>query len=188
MRIWEKYAKNFSYNYNKKQNNMCVWDILCVLVNTLRPRQDGRHFADDIFKCIFLNEIYCVFIWISLKYILRSPIVIMPALVQIMARCRTGNKPLSEPMMAQFIDTYLHHLASMNSQNQDNLWLIACCLFIAKSLSKQCTFDDSIELGAFSEKNCRLSTMMKITRTLSHRDSQCYLLYFDDGYIEVKAK
>ena len=25
-------------------------------VNTLRPRQDGRHFPDDIFKCIFLNE------------------------------------------------------------------------------------------------------------------------------------
>ena len=25
-------------------------------VNTLRPRQNGRHFADDMFKCIFLNE------------------------------------------------------------------------------------------------------------------------------------
>ena len=25
-------------------------------LNTLRPRQNGRHFADDIFKCIFLNE------------------------------------------------------------------------------------------------------------------------------------
>ena len=25
-------------------------------VNTLRPRQDGRQFPDDIFKCIFLNE------------------------------------------------------------------------------------------------------------------------------------
>ena len=24
--------------------------------NTLRPRQNGRHFADDICKCIFLNE------------------------------------------------------------------------------------------------------------------------------------
>ena len=28
--------------------------VMCV--NTLRPRQNGRHFADDIFKCIFLNE------------------------------------------------------------------------------------------------------------------------------------
>ena len=24
-------------------------------MNTLRSRQDGRHFADDIFKCIFLK-------------------------------------------------------------------------------------------------------------------------------------
>ena len=27
-----------------------------VLVNSLRPRQNGHYFADDIFKCIFLNE------------------------------------------------------------------------------------------------------------------------------------
>ena len=27
-----------------------------ILLNTLRPRQKGRHFADDIFKCIFVNE------------------------------------------------------------------------------------------------------------------------------------
>ena len=25
-------------------------------VNTLRPKQSGRHFTDDIFKCIFLND------------------------------------------------------------------------------------------------------------------------------------
>ena len=25
-------------------------------INTLRPRQNGRLFADDTFKCIFLNE------------------------------------------------------------------------------------------------------------------------------------
>ena len=26
-----------------------------TLINTLRPRQNSRHFPDDIFKCIFLN-------------------------------------------------------------------------------------------------------------------------------------
>ena len=25
-------------------------------VNTLSPRQNSRHFADSIFKCIFMNE------------------------------------------------------------------------------------------------------------------------------------
>ena len=28
-----------------------------IIVNTLRPRQNGSHFADDIFNCIFLNEL-----------------------------------------------------------------------------------------------------------------------------------
>ena len=30
--------------------------MMDIFINTLRPRQDGRHFPDDIFKCIFLNE------------------------------------------------------------------------------------------------------------------------------------
>ena len=36
-------------------------------VNTLRPRQNGRHFPDDIFKCIFLDENVLILIKISLK-------------------------------------------------------------------------------------------------------------------------
>ena len=36
-------------------------------VNTRRPRQNGRHFAYDIFKCIFLNEIFLTLIDISWK-------------------------------------------------------------------------------------------------------------------------
>ena len=38
-------------------------------VNTLRPRQNGRHFADVIFKCIFLNENLLISIKISLKFV-----------------------------------------------------------------------------------------------------------------------
>ena len=67
--------------------------------NTLRQRQSGRHFADDIFKCIFLNENVWTAIEISLKFVSKGPINFIPALVQKMARCRSGNKPLSEPMM-----------------------------------------------------------------------------------------
>ena len=36
--------------------------------NTLRPRQNGRHFADDISKCIFINENVSFPIEISLKF------------------------------------------------------------------------------------------------------------------------
>ena len=68
-------------------------------VNTLRPRQNGRHFPDDTFKRIFLNENVRIPIKISMKFVPMSPINNIPALVQIMAWRRPGDKPLSEPMM-----------------------------------------------------------------------------------------
>ena len=54
-------------------------------VNTLRSRQNGRHFADDTFKRIFLNENVTISIKISLKFVPKRPINNIPALVQIMA-------------------------------------------------------------------------------------------------------
>ena len=67
--------------------------------NTLRPRQNGRRFADDTFKLIFLNENVRISIKISLKFVPKGPINNNPALVQIMTWRRSGDKPLSEPMM-----------------------------------------------------------------------------------------
>ena len=68
-------------------------------INTLRPRQNGRHFPDDIFKYIFLNENVWISLKISLKFIPKVRINNIPPLVQIMAWRRPGDKPLSEPMM-----------------------------------------------------------------------------------------
>ena len=53
-------------------------------VNTLRPRQNGRHLPDDIFKCISLNENVRISIEISLKSVRKGAIDNIPALVQIM--------------------------------------------------------------------------------------------------------
>ena len=72
-------------------------------INTLRPRQNGRHFPDDIFRCIFLNENVQISIKISLKFVPKGPINNIPALVQIMAWHRPGDKPLSEPMMVSLL-------------------------------------------------------------------------------------
>ena len=72
-------------------------------LNTLRPRQDGRRFADDVCKCIFLNENIWISLEISLKFVLKFPINNIPALVQILAWHRSGDKPLSEPMMVSFL-------------------------------------------------------------------------------------
>ena len=71
--------------------------------NPLRPRQNGRRFADDTFIRIFLNENARISINISLKFVPKGPINNIPALVQIMAWCRSGDKPLSEPMMVSLL-------------------------------------------------------------------------------------
>ena len=75
-----------------------MWYTNKPVFNTLRPRQHGRYFPDDILKCIFLKENVWIPIKISLKFVWKSPINNIPALVQIMAWRRPGDKPLSEPM------------------------------------------------------------------------------------------
>ena len=74
-------------------------NVISCFHNTLRLRQNGRHFADDIFKRIFLNENDRIWIKISLEFLPNVPINNIPSLVQIMAWCRPGDKPLSEPMV-----------------------------------------------------------------------------------------
>ena len=76
-------------------------------LNTLRLRQNGRHFPDDIFKCIFLNKNIWISIKISLNFVPGVRINNIPVLVQIMAWRRPGDKPLSEPTMVQFTDAYM---------------------------------------------------------------------------------
>ena len=71
--------------------------------NTLRPSHNCRHFADDIFKCIFLNENVGVLLKISLKFVPKVWIDNIPALVQMMAWHRPGDKPLSEPMLVSLL-------------------------------------------------------------------------------------
>ena len=88
---------------------------LFVVVNTLRLKQNGRHFADVIFTHIFLNEKVTFLLWFSLKFVLKGPINDKSALVQIMARCWLGHKPKSEPIMVYLTDAYMRYLASIKS-------------------------------------------------------------------------
>ena len=74
-----------------------------ILINKLRPRQDGRHFPDDTFKRISLNENVWISIEISLKFVRKGSINNIPALVLIMAWRRPGDKPLSEAMMVSLL-------------------------------------------------------------------------------------
>ena len=69
---------------------------------TLRPRQNGCHFADSISKLIFLHRNVSIFIQIILYFDSQGLICNnKSALVQVMAWCWIGNKPLSELTMTQ---------------------------------------------------------------------------------------
>ena len=68
--------------------------------------------ADDIFKCIFFSENVWILLKISLSFVLNGPINNIPALVQIMAWRRPGDKPLSEPMVVGL----LTHICVTRSQ------------------------------------------------------------------------
>ena len=74
----------------------------CMLPSPLG--QNSRHLADDIFKCIFMNESVCILNRISLKFVPRDPFDNKSAMVQVMAWRRTGDKPLPEPMLTQFTE------------------------------------------------------------------------------------
>ena len=91
-----------------------AWGNQELVINILRPRKNCRHLASGIFKCIFLNENAWISLQISLKFVRKVKINNNPALVQIMAWCRTGSKALSEPLMFIFLRIY----ASLGGLNE----------------------------------------------------------------------
>ena len=109
-RSGEHFCLNVSDHHVKSDTEQCCnnWRI-CFLYDPME--QIGLIFdkikfhtcPDDIFKCIFLNENVWISIEISLKFVPKGQINNNPALVQIMAWRRPGNKPLSETVMVSLL-------------------------------------------------------------------------------------
>ena len=103
--IWERSLNLITHSVTPPKFVICLLDfgfrvlihhqqkILLQLFNTLRPSQNGFHFADNFFKCILLNEKVFILIKISLKFVAKGPINNIPSLVQIMAWRWAGDKP-----------------------------------------------------------------------------------------------
>ena len=98
---WGNYGMNWILLFH--QACLChvgnVSFVNIIIIDSSLPGQNGRHFADDIFRCIFVNEKLCILIKISLKFVPKDLIDNYSTLVQVMAWCRRGNKPLPEPML-----------------------------------------------------------------------------------------
>ena len=121
----------------------------------------GRDKMADIFQTTFSNAFpwmkmfqFCR-IKISSKFVSKGPINNNPALVQIMAWRRSGDKPLSEPMMAsllthicvtrpQWVNIYIFHSISLTRKWVEN---VSVALVSAKHTVKQ--------LFLFLNKNTR---------------------------------
>ena len=77
-------------------------------INLSLPWKKWSPFRRWYFRCIFVKEKFCILIKISLKFVPKGWID-NPKLVQIMVWCRIGDKPLSEPMLTRFTDTFMQH-------------------------------------------------------------------------------
>ena len=102
----------------------------------IEAETNGLHSADDIFKCIFWNENVWIPIKISLKFVPKCPINNIPAMVQMMAWRRPGDKPLSEPMVFN-LPTHICVTRPQWVKHEgwleipQHLWpTIGCCWFI----------------------------------------------------------
>ena len=91
-----------SWNFPNEMGK-CYCSLRHQVITTLRQRQNGRRFADNTFKRIFLNKNDRISIKISLKFVPKDPINNYPASVQIMAWRRSGDKPLTESMMVSLL-------------------------------------------------------------------------------------
>ena len=82
----------------------------------MRPEQNHRHAADDIFKCFIFNEEDWISIQISLKFVSEGPIDNKSVLRWMMVWYRTGDKPLPEPVLTNELFLWLH-MASLGLMN-----------------------------------------------------------------------
>ena len=109
-------------------------------VHSSPPDKMAANLADNILKCNFMNEMFCVLTKISLQFVPYDLIDNSPALVQIMGWRRIGDKPLSEPMLTRFTHAYSAALGGdkLNHKHLQLLVLTSTCQWLgAKSEAKK---------------------------------------------------
>ena len=67
---------------------------------------------------IFYDKNACLMILILLNFVSKCAVDDKLSYVQVMAWCRTGDKPLIEPITTKFDDIVWHQRATMNRTHQ----------------------------------------------------------------------
>ena len=120
------------YQLQVKHSSYVRADTAVLVINTLRPRWSRCHFADDSFRYIFLNENIWIFTKISLKFIAKSPINDIPALVQVMAWCWPAPSHYLKQWWLDYWPIYASFL--LNELNLD-CWSVSGKCFISYIMS-----------------------------------------------------
>ena len=89
---------NFKYNFTQWMLQHWLHQVVSSTPNSMLTHWGWDKMA-AIFQCIFFSENVWILLKISLSFVPNGPIKNIPALVQIMAWCRPGDKPLSKPMV-----------------------------------------------------------------------------------------
>ena len=92
MKIKLKY-KTFLWRKCIWKYRLCNGGHLAAISNSSPWDKNGRHFADDVFGCFFVNENFCILTKISVKFVPKGPINKNLALVYIMAIILTNTDP-----------------------------------------------------------------------------------------------
>ena len=108
------------------------------------------HFTNNTFNFIFLNEIVLTPIKISLKFVDKCPINIIPALAQIMALHHPGDKPLSEPMMVNLPMHICVTRSQWVNKSIKNTWFPCQDHYKHFGISFS-PFNNSFQIGGFEE-------------------------------------
>ena len=139
-------------------------------------RRHRTHYDVTVMKCIFLNENVWILIKISLKFVPKCPFNNNPSLVLVTAWRRTGDEPLSEPMMFSLVT---HASLGLNESKklEDLLKYLSVCievtiLVLKPEYSEKCVIikaADALALASQRDQQpwyrmCRINASLYSTR------------------------
>ena len=107
----------------------------CLTKSNKQITQNSRHFADDIFKRILLNDNVQISINVSLKFVHKGPINNIPVLVQIMAWRRPDDKSQVIWTNDGLVNWRIYASLGLNGLRNEPVLTKACRLFGTKPLS-----------------------------------------------------
>ena len=112
------------FNELGKDNCKTGW----VMLNSSHPGQNGHHFTDNIFRCIFVNEKFCISIKISLKFVPKGPIDNNAALAPVPLSIFQSNSKFDENSKHSSVK-YTRPITTIFCTRHDSVTVVTCAKY-----------------------------------------------------------